>query len=265
MTGQTLPTVDMGGVNGGCEVFVRIDDKSSNIDEESNNTEGWVSCHVHFDSISPDSVSLLKADVGNVHVTMDRKIESDMRLLSASNAASVLVDTLLLDEDEDGEDSKELTDMLLRIDESSTKASAAAQQKMIKIRTKGFTEKASKNDLIFPLQNCEFVDGWIENRSAEPDSRFDRKVHGDVGSIGKIRLEGAANQALHGFQATDKDEKTSFPRPIIAISSTGEIVIETLSWLGNIARRYGLDEKREKEDLGRTATRRGRSLDPSNE
>jgi hypothetical protein len=196
---------------------------------------------------------------------MDRKIESDMRLLSASNAASVLVDTLLLDEDEDGEDSKELTDMLLRIDESSTKASAAAQQKMIKIRTKGFTEKASKNDLIFPLQNCEFVDGWIENRSAEPDSRFDRKVRGDDGSVGKIRLAGAANQALHGFQATGNDEKTSFPRPIIAISSTGEIVIETLSWLGNIARRYGLDEKREKEDLGRTATRRGRSLDPSNE
>jgi hypothetical protein len=193
-----------------------------------------------------------------VHVTFDRKVESDLRLLSASNASSVDVDTLLIDEEDDDYD--ELKNMLHQLEGSSK----ARDQNMIKIQTKAFTAKDEDADL--RLQKCEFVDGWIENKSAEPDSRFDRKHRGDVGSIGKIRLEGAADQALQGFQgATAENEKESIPRPIIAVSSTGEIVIETLSWMGNIARRYGLDDNREKEDLGRTATRRGRSLEPTNE
>jgi hypothetical protein len=250
MTGARLPVVDMSGVNGSCEVFIQ-DDKSEKHQDD------WVSCHVHFDSVSPDSVSILKADMGNVHVTVDRKVESDLRLLAASNASTVDVDTLLLDEDDD-DDYDELKEMLRRIDESSK----ARNGKMITIQTKAFTEKDENQDL--KLSNCEFVDGWVENKSAEPDSRFDRKLRGDTGSMGKIRLDGAANQALQGFATTEK-EKSSFARPIVAITSTGEIVLETLSWLGNIARRYGLDDKKDKEDLGRTATRRGRPLKPKNE
>lgn len=250
MTGARLPVVDMSGVNGSCEVFIQDDKSERHVDD-------WVSCHVHFDSIAPDSVSILKADMGNVHVTVDRKVESDLRLLAASNASTVDVDTLLLDEDDDAE-YDELKKMLRRIDESSK----ARNGKMITIQTKAFTEKDENQDL--KLSNCEFVDGWVENKSAEPDSRFDRKLRGDTGSMGKIRLDGAANQALQGFATTEK-EKSSFARPIVAISSTGEIVLETLSWLGNIARRYGLDDKKDKEDLGRTATRRGRPLEATNE
>lgn len=254
MTGDALPIVDMGGVNGSCEVFVRGDKSNEEIEKD-----GWVSCHVHMDSISPDSVSIIKADVGNVHATFDRKVESDLRLLSASDAASVDVDTLLVDELE-GDDFDDFKNMLRELDESSR----PQDEKMIKIRTNAFT--ASNGSIDLGLENCELVEGWIENKTAEPDSRFDRKLRGDTGSIGKIRLEGAAFQALQGFQgAKTENDKDSFPRPLFAVFSTGEIVIETLSWLGNIARRYGLDDNRNKEDLGRTATRRGRSLDPTNE
>ena len=251
MTGKMLPVVDMGGVNGSFEVFAKSDASDEQIDD-------WVSCHVHIDSMSPDSVSLLQAYAGNVHVTLDRKVESDLRMVSSSNIDSVDMDSLLVDKDD--KEYRELKKMLRQVDETTR----LRQKPMIKIKTKAFTENEKDADL--DLKKCEFVDGWVENKSEEPDSRFDRKLRGDSGSIGKIRLTGAADQALQGFHGSEeKDGKGSFPRPILAISSTGEIVIETLSWLGNIARRYGLDDHREKEDLGRTATRRGRSLDPSSE
>ena len=57
-----------------------------------------------------------------------------------------------------------------------------------------------------------------------------------------------------------KSSASSFARPLIAIVGSGGVIVETLSWLGNIARRYGLDDNRDKGDLGRTATRRGRSF-----
>ena len=251
MTGEIVPIVDLGGVNGACEVFVRGPTANGGKDHS------WVSCHIHVDSISTESMSLLQSNAGNVHVTFDRKVETDLRLFSSQNAASVDVDTLLGDE-EDSTDFEKLKHMLRALDEST----ASQREKAIMIRTKAFTSKKKTYDL--RLRNCAFVDGWIQNKSAEPDSRFDRKLRGDSGSVGKIRIEGAAHQALKGFQG-GLEEQNSFPRPIFAIASTGEIVIETLSWMGNIARRYGLDDHRNNENLGRTATRRGRSFEPLRE
>ena len=292
MTNEFLPIVDLGGVNGSCEVYVQQQDSGIGNGDQSSESESsfWPSCRVHFDSILPDSASVIKTDSvgtsgGGVQMTVDRKVESDIRLLSASNLSSLNVDDLLLDIENDGDEDNHDLDtfktMLKNIDNdsSSTKTSAGLESSSrIQIGTKAFTEKEKNETSVFP--EVGFADGWIENKSEEPDSRFDRKIRGNSGSssgnesVGKIRLEGAEMQALRGFQkdgaiidSSDTGGKNEFPRPIVAIASTGQISLETLSWLGNIARRYGLADKRDSDDLGRTATRRGRSFtnDPSDQ
>jgi hypothetical protein len=238
-TNDRLPFVDIGGVNGSCEVF------ADNMDGAPSDT---VSCRVHFDSLAPDSVSIIQATSGAIHVTLDRKIESDFRVLSTSMVDSVDVDALLLDKDDEEFDS--LVAMLEDVDSKST----LYGNDPIQIKTKAFSSYASER----VWENIRFVDGWMENRSEEPDSRFDRKLRGETGSLGKIRQDGASNQALQNFQG---QAKSTFVRPIITILGSSNIMVETLSWLGNVARRYGLDGRREENDLGRTATRRGRSLE----
>ena len=288
ITGDILPIVDLGGVNGSCEVWVsQPSTDNSTIDDPAVVTDDdWTSCHIHFDSIAPDSVNPVHADGGNIHVTVDRKVESDVRLLSPpsttnSNEKSLQVDmeTLLLEDNDDGSLADEVSHMLQNIEgiaasvsgtkipNSSDGNSIITDSNRIKILTNAFTarEQIDKEG----LQYCEFVDGWIENTSLEPDSRFDRKHRGDPsadGGIGggKIRLEGAHSQALYGFDTTSSSNstetasKSTFARPLLAVSSPGKIILETLSWLGNIARRYGLDDTRNEDDLGRQATRRKR-------
>lgn len=261
MTGEILPIVEMGGVNGSCEIFVRKMQDDGDADDD------WTSCRVHFDSISPDTVSLIQVEQGKVHITLDRKVESDLLMVSASNAASLDMDDLLGDDD-DEDDAIRLQDALRQLDETS---SDNGRQK-ISIRTKAFTAKAEESPGSgSDWKNIQLVNGWVENKSAEPDSRFDRKIRGESSGLsggGKIRLEGAAAQALQSFakNSSEKGESSDdFLRPLVAVASTREIVVETLSWLGNIARRYGMDDTREKKDLGRTAARRGRSLEPDNE
>lgn len=129
----------------------------------------------------------------------------------------------------------------------------------IDIMTKAFTERPEGS---YQSSHIHFVDGWVDDNSFEPASRFDRKVRGDAGgSGGKIRLESAEEQALSGFRVTsDEEGAMEFPRPLVAVIGTGTIMIETVSWLGAIARRYGLDESG--RDLGRTASRTGRTLQP---
>jgi hypothetical protein len=251
MTNNPLPIVDMGGVNGSCEVHI-----DSNESKTSQNDD--VSCRVHFDSVAPDSISILKANSGTIHVTMDRKVETDIRMLSCTEVPTVDIDTLLLDKDD--EDIESLVSMLQSVDASSR----PSMKERLHVNTKAFT---AKNELPYlQLRTASFMDGWLENKSDEPDSRFDRKLKGETGSVGKIRLDGASNQALQHFQSTGKsDNGSTFVRPMVAIIGEGKIVLETLSWLGNIARRYGLDERRDTDDLGRTATRRGRSLQPASE
>lgn len=253
LRGEILPLVDMGGVNGSCEVFIRGDGSMESDDHE------WTSGHVHFDSISTDSVSVIKADLGGVNITVDRKVETDLRMVSASNAAAADIDTLVEESDDDGETNDEIRHMLSEMDRSSD----TQKEPLIKIQTKAFTDR--KVDL--ELKNLEYVDGWLENKSEEPDSRFDRKIRGAAGaSVGKIRLEGAQDQALQSFQGKKGSSTSTFQRPLLVVSSKGGILLETLSWLGNITRRYGMDDGRDQEKLGRTATRRGRSLlDPSKE
>ena len=255
MTGETVPIVELGGVNGSCEVFVKEIKKDAG-EEES---KDWVSCQVHFDSISPDSVSIVKADHGNVNITVDRKVESDMRFISASEISSIDIDTIVGDENEE-EDMEDLFGALQELDQKSSRTRGTGDD--ITINTKSFTPKDNFVSQHQDWKNISVVDGWVENKSAEPDSRFDRKLRGEGG--GKIRLDGAAAQALHGFnkkESPETEEDDQFLRPLVVVAASKRITLETLSWLGNIARRYGMDDSRDKEDLGRTATRRGRSLE----
>ena len=40
---------------------------------------------------------------------------------------------------------------------------------MIQVRTKAFTSKDDTEESSLNLKNCEYVNGWIENKSEEPD------------------------------------------------------------------------------------------------
>lgn len=260
LTGDLLPLVDLGGVNGSCEVWVSepTSKKTNSASSSKSPCDEWTSCHVHFDSIAPDSVSLLHAEEGDIHVTVDRKVESDVRLLSPPSNAKIDAETLLLEDNEDGSMADEVSDMLQQI-ESNTALVAEndSERKRIIVETQAFTPRDRvESD---QLQYCEFVDGWIENTTSEPDSRFDRKIRGGTGG-GKINIDGAQNQALHGFglEKNSAGEMTedAFARPLLAVSSPGKIILETLSWMGNIARRYGLDDNLDEDNLGRQATRR---------
>mmetsp|Transcript_42261 Transcript_42261/g.101721 ORF Transcript_42261/g.101721 Transcript_42261/m.101721 type:complete len:849 (+) Transcript_42261:31-2577(+) len=297
---EDLPVVDLGGVNGSCEILISSSSSNTNLapQQDLNDTK---SCHVHFDSIVPDSVSLIQSEWGGVHVTADRKVEADIRLLSFGGSSDeeinnmVYVDTLILEDDDGGgnessdDNSRSLADELVRmlqdIDEAATSISPSPSvqpSQKIQIETNAFTERQT-SDLPSPsspqrppFQTIDFVDGWIENKSSEPDSRFDRKLRGIAnttsgGGVGKIRLDGAQEQALQSFDSSSSSKKESnnnnnnsssssstFARPLLAVCTPGSIRLETLSWLGNIARRYGLDDKRDQDDLGRQATRRGR-------
>ena len=84
--------------------------------------------------------------------------------------------------------------------------------------------------------------------------------------MSKIRIEGAAEQALWGHGGGKRENNTSTnnkdkdetdtngngtDRPLVVAVTDGSIGVETLSWFGAIARRYGIKE--EAKDLGRQA------------
>ncbi|KAL3764676.1 hypothetical protein ACHAW5_000307 [Stephanodiscus triporus] len=85
-----------------------------------------------------------------------------------------------------------------------------------------------------------YVQGRMKNRSGEPDARS------DVRGRGKINVDGAASQALHGFQRGKKSSSSSPhlastslspapPRilmPLLAVATDGIIKLRELSWFG---------------------------------
>lgn len=255
MTEQRYPIVELGGINGSLELAIADTVAGTIVDRE------WSSCLVHVDSLSQDSVSLVTADRGNIAVTLDRKTESDLRIVSLPDADCLTETGALLAEEDDA---NLLVDVLrhLPLSRSGTRPQDK-DEKSISIQTDAFT---LRRETSFVSKHIAYVDGWVENKSDEPDSRFERKVRGDHGGGGKIRLEGAKDQALHGF--SDDREGTNntgnddgYQRPLLAVAGTSRVTVETVSWLGAIARRYGLEESG--RELGRTASRKGRPLVPS--
>lgn len=247
--GHHYPLVELGSVNGSCEVSIRTAPTNECVDD-------WTSCQIHYDSISPESVSLIHCDVGNVALTFDRKLEADLRLLSSSDVGS-LEDTAGILADED--DTEQIRNALSHLKETP-KAAPQIDASRIFIQTQSYTENER---YISPNKVVEYVEGWVENRSHEPDSRFEMKTRGEAHPAGKIRHDGAADQALQRFSSPKQSGDADPARPLIVAATSGTISVETLSWLGAIARRYGVDEKG--KSLGRQAARRGRPVLPADE
>ena len=264
ITGQVYPLIELGGVNGSCEV-VMLDTKLGD-DDHNDDDDDWISCWVHVDSLSPESVSVVSTDGGHVSVTLDRKAAADLRLLSTQQRHAPTTTTLLADEENSGVIANALRQLGGPYDLSSPPPKNSDPPK-VSVQTKAFTAHSQCES--FRTVDVEYVEGFVENKSNEPDSRFERKLRGDVtGSIGKINLTSAADQALKGFVGSSDNDGSSADqsslsvlRPLIAVVGRGRIVVETVSWLGAIARRYGLEEN--VRDVGRTAARRGRSHVPA--
>ena len=214
---QANGRVELGGANGSFDVDCQGD-----------------AC-IHIDSLAPDSISMVTAHDG-LSLTMDRKLVADLRLLNGVVDVRDLARSVLLEDDE-----LTLEKGLRQRDESDH----AVVDTPISVITSSFTEVPLGSGSSFSRVN--YVQGYVDNKSHEPDSRFEQKG-------GKISLQGAASQALRGF-SDSSDEQA---RPLVVGTSEGPIVVESLSWLGAIARRYGLEDSETKPDLGRQATRRGR-------
>jgi hypothetical protein len=263
-TGTTYPVVELGGVNGSCEVGIQ-----DTYPPDNDDVENWASCLIHVDSLAPDTVSLVTADQGDIAVTVDRKVESDLRLASLSDSTCLEEAGALLAEEDDV---ALLISVLqnLPLSRPDRPTTGIPRDDCIAINTKAFTPRPEN---AIRTESVEYVDGWIDNKSDEPDSRFDRKVRGidSVGrGAGKIRHDSAENQALYSFSNQndiDNDDLEHPPnegnhnqRPLMAVVGTRRVTLETLSWIGAIARRYGLEEDAPDRPLGRTASRRGRPL-----
>lgn len=262
---QTNPFVDLGGVNGSCDVALEVGgDRMDEIVHSpvSHDEASPVATRVHFDSLSPDSISTITsshsgevADEAIVSVTVDRKVEADVRLLSLDSGAesmSIDIDHLTSDDLDDVETA--LRDVERCIQENGPHNAAKTTQSIC-IETEAF-DPVNDSKKIFESDCFQYKHGTIRNRSGEPDSRFDIRKSP---SRGKINIDSAASQALSGFQgkASDSDSTDAGDNllPLLAVATNGKIKLETLSWLGAIARRYGLEGEQE---LGRTASRRPR-------
>jgi hypothetical protein len=260
-THETYPLVELGGANGSFEVTIHGVSTALPSPPE----QEWTSCKVHVDSLHPESVSLVTSEQGDVELTLDRKAETDLRLLSTSSSSTLREVGAAVAEEEDPE-------LLLRLLERLPRdplSSDASQSPRIAVQTAAFT----CSGLRFESDDgsIAYRDGYVVNKSHEPDSRFDRRSQG----MGKIRLDGAEAQALQGFVKRADEERgdtetpsdahdgaqtaTGTVHPLVAVASTGRISVETVSWIGAIARRYGLDDDSPR-GIGRTASRRGRSI-----
>jgi len=253
--GQEMCHVDLGGVSGSIDVSIeRIEggDKFHN----SCDPIPSLAAKVHIDSLSPGQANILTSDFGDLNVTLDRKIESDIRLLSTPLLNDT--DPNLMLEDDDNElvqslckHDDDLDKLLPSVVKDEMNGNEFDRSYRIEIETDAF-----KGHRAVDMKYVEYVQGVIENKSLEPNSRFDVKTKGL--SSGKIRIEGAAGQALLGFSGGKKNEDGEdfsndhlVDLPLLAVATTGKIKVESLSWFGAIARRYGIEN--EDRDLGRQA------------
>jgi hypothetical protein len=256
---QSVPLVDLGGINGSCDVLLEACGSSDTSDSSSHEND-CIATRVHFDAFTPESISTItcRGKVGGTNITIDRKLEAELRLLSLGDSTTVLPD----DVDAHSLTVDEIEDIKSFLHNLSSLASQHAEQQTndsISIETDAFESADSEAFDASSFSGIQYTQGTIKNRSGEPDSRF------DVQSRGKINIDGAASQALHGFHSKSNEggksvheSQVSFDvPPLLSVVTNGKIKLETLSWLGSIARRYGLEES-ERSALGRTASRKPR-------
>jgi len=249
--GQKLASVDLGGVNGSFDVAVESMEFQHNGD-----THRPLSARIHVDSLSPEQVNILTCDQGSIAVTLDRKVECDLRLVSCPSTKNLDIDGLILEDD---------TDVVRSLMDHNRRLESHVHNNPLRNHVGG--KSSSRIDIQTPafsgetlyIQDTEYMRGRVENMSQEPDSRFDRKVKGTItGSVGKITRDGAAAQALEGFSSGARRLVGLDTRqPLIAAATDGKISLDTVSWLGAIARRYGMDESIGRKLASRKAEGKG--------
>lgn len=255
---QKVCQVELGGVNGSFDVSIEgIDEGEAPVDLDVSRP---LVAKVHVDSLSPGQANILTSDVGDVELTLDRKIESDIRLLSSPLIFNTHPNLLLEDKEETILQSLESHDDEI---EKLISEGHPQFQKHVEVgpghpgRIQVETDAFMRNDKSY-FKYCEYMQGVVENKSREPTSRFDVKTKGLTTSVGKIKTDGAAEQALKGFTGGNKYQssddistKKLDELPLIVVCTQGRIKVESLSWIGAIARRYGIEN--EKKDVGRQA------------
>ena len=140
----------------------------------------YLADRMHVDSLITNTISAVFAAAGDVEVTVDRKVEADVRLFSFPSALDLDLDMLLGDQDE------EIGNVLVEHDVRT--AAMRLHGELATMTTRGWGGG---------------------DRSQEPDSRFDvctrgpstSYVNGPGRGMGGINLEGAVAQALLGFSS----------------------------------------------------------------
>ena len=242
---QENSLVELGGINGHCDVIVSLSDDDDDVNNDDSDaaelngatrTARTTAIKAHFDSVGSNEISAITTERGDVKVTFDRKVEADMRLFSARDLSPVDFNELI------SSDLKALSQTLKDWDRDleqdiSTADVDQENEKKIAVHTDSFVVFDDEPPV---LQNVNVVMGTLlrNNKDEDPDSRFDVRTNNKRG--GKIDMNSAQNQALNRFVG-GKDDNTN--RHLLVVASTGHINIESMSWFGAIARRYGLEEK----------------------
>jgi hypothetical protein len=122
--------------------------------------------------------------------------------------------------------------------EFSDMSSSDASSSLLDIKAASITPDAG-----FPIEasTASYLTGRLRP-SGEPASRHDVKlglVKGVGRGAGKIDHEGAKKQANFAFVGNEDDKEGE--RPMIAAGTKGVIRVETMSWMGAIKRKFGLD------------------------
>ncbi|KAL7520831.1 hypothetical protein ACHAWX_005534 [Stephanocyclus meneghinianus] len=249
--------VDLGGVNGSCDVLLEAPQSCTQYDTNTKQSD-LVATRVHFDALTQESISTItiRGKIGETNITIDRKLDADLRLLSLAKSTMVLPDKLDA-HSISSDDTEEIASSLDELGELACQHSSEQKREAILIETDAFQyDRDTDNPSSHSQPGVQYIQGTMTNCSGEPDSRFDLQARG------KINIEGAASQALHGFHSKTSggdihDDKSRYPSvvlPLLCVASDGRIKIETLSWLGSIARRYGLEESN-RSRVGRQASR----------
>jgi len=267
---QSSPLVDIGGVNGSCDITLEASSSSSNDTANiANNNTLVTGTRVHFDAMTPDSISTVASRGSGNHstsITMDRKLEAEVRMLTMAKSALPIdfdVYSLTSDDVEEIQSTlKGVSDAVLSKQQDTLLENTG---QAISIETDAYQSDDQQQQTTH--EGIEYKQGTMSNRSGEPDSRFDVRSQSSS-SRGKINIDGAASQALNSFKkqssSSSNDERLDSSSldttlPLLAVATDGTIKLETLSWFGSIARRYGMDES-EKNDrnIGRQASRKPR-------
>ena len=214
-----IPHVELGGMNGSCDICIHPNSLNTEINEKQNISETYLAARVHVDSLAPNTISVLTANRGNISITYDRKIETDLCAISTPFISSLDVENIIQIEDATPEalyttmttfNSKIIEKKLSCDRENRLSSDAQQNNQKLHIDTDAFVSYKNMTCEIKDLQHVQYEFGEIRNNSEEPDSRFDMQTKGISSKRGKINVENAASQALQGFTKIDHNEwKTS--------------------------------------------------------